>query len=60
MEISLPQSWMIGDRWRDIDCGKAAGCRTIFIDLGYDENLRTEPDFRAKNLSEAVRIILGA
>ena len=32
--IELGQSWMVGDRWRDVDCGHAAGCRTIFIDRG--------------------------
>jgi hypothetical protein len=28
---------MIGDRWRDIDCGTASGCKTIFIDWDYQE-----------------------
>ena len=58
--INLRQSWMVGDRWRDIDCGAAAGCRTVFIDLGYDEALRATPDFRANDLSEAAEIIIGA
>lgn len=56
--IALPRSFMVGDRWRDIDCGHAAGCRTIFIDYGYDEKLRQAPDFRAKSLAEAAEIIL--
>ena len=58
--IDLAQSWMIGDRWRDIDCGAAAGCRTIFIDHGYDEPLRSAPDFRAASLRAAVPVLLGA
>ena len=58
--IDLRQSWMVGDRWRDIDCGAAADCRTVFFDLGYDETLRVMPDFRAKNLSEAADIIIAA
>ena len=58
--IILPQSWMIGDRWRDIDCGVSAGCRTIFIDHGYDEKLRAAPDFRARSLAEAAEILLAA
>jgi len=58
LEIDLHQSWMVGDRWRDVDCGSSAGCRTVFIDLGYDEPLRAEPNFRAGNLSEAADIIL--
>ena len=41
--IDLAQSWMVGDRWRDVDCGHAAGCRTIFIDRGYAEELRQKP-----------------
>ena len=56
--IDLAQSWMVGDRWRDIDCGHAAGCRTIFIDRGYMEELRQKPDFSAGNLAEAADIIL--
>ena len=56
--IDLAQSWMVGDRWRDIDCGHAAGCRTIFIDYGYDETLKQIPDFSARNLGQAADIIL--
>ena len=55
--VSLPESYMIGDRWRDIDCGNSAGCTTIFIDAGYNENLRTAPHFRAPDLSTAARLI---
>ena len=35
--LDLSHSWMIGDRWRDIDCGRRAGVRTVFIDFGYSE-----------------------
>lgn len=58
LSIDLGQSWMVGDRWRDIDCGHAAGCRTILIDCGYAEPLRQLPDFRCANLWEATDIIL--
>jgi D-glycero-D-manno-heptose 1,7-bisphosphate phosphatase len=50
---------MIGDRWRDIDCGAAAGCRSIFIDHGYAEELRAPPDFRASSLLDAAALILS-
>lgn len=56
--IDLGQSWMVGDRWRDIDCGARAGCRTIFIDWGYREDLRLPPDFIVHSLAEATNIIL--
>jgi len=58
LKVDLAQSWMVGDRWRDIDCGHAAGCRTIFIDRGYAEELRQKPHFSAGNLAEAADIIL--
>src|SRR6266446_3762563 len=32
--IDLSRSFIVGDRWRDIDCGHAAGCVTILIDYG--------------------------
>ena len=58
MNIDLRASWMVGDRWRDMDCGRAAGVRTVFIDYGYQEVLRQEPTARAHNLLEAADIIL--
>jgi D-glycero-D-manno-heptose 1,7-bisphosphate phosphatase len=58
LNIDLRASWMVGDRWRDIDCGHAAGVRTVFIDYDYDEPLKQQPDFRAKSLLEAAGIIL--
>jgi D-glycero-D-manno-heptose 1,7-bisphosphate phosphatase len=57
--IDLARSWMVGDRWRDIDCGHAGGCRTIFIDRGYSEDLKQAPDFRVADLAEAADVILA-
>jgi D-glycero-D-manno-heptose 1,7-bisphosphate phosphatase len=57
--LDLTRSWMIGDRWRDIDCGQRAGVRTVFIDFGYTEKLHTPPDFTVKSFAEAARIILA-
>lgn len=59
LDLDLTRSWMVGDRWRDIDCGKRAGLRTVFIDFGYAEELREAPDYIVKSLSEAAKIILG-
>jgi D-glycero-D-manno-heptose 1,7-bisphosphate phosphatase len=57
LDLDLQSSFMIGDRWRDVDCGHAAGCRTIFIDHGYAESLRKAPHFCTHDLLGAARII---
>jgi D-glycero-D-manno-heptose 1,7-bisphosphate phosphatase len=49
---------VIGDRWRDIDAGRAAGCRTVWIDRGYTETKPVNFDFRAESLREAATWIL--
>jgi D-glycero-D-manno-heptose 1,7-bisphosphate phosphatase len=52
-------SWMVGDRWRDVSAGAAAGCRTIFIDYGYAEPFKgPAPDVVVGSLSEAAEHIL--
>lgn len=56
--LDLGRSWMIGDRWRDIDCGRRAGVRTVFIDFGYAEELHAAPDFTVRSFAEAADIIL--
>jgi D-glycero-D-manno-heptose 1,7-bisphosphate phosphatase len=60
LEIDLSQSWMVGDRWRDVECGKAAGVRTVFIDFGYNEVLPTPADHTVRTFREAADIILKA
>lgn len=57
-EIDLSKSFMVGDRWRDIEAGQAAGCTTIFIDYQYEEQRPNRPDFIVSSLSEAEKIIL--
>jgi len=56
--IDLYSSWMVADRSTDIGCGNAAGCRTIFIDRRYDEELTELPDFTVLDLGDAAEIIL--
>ena len=57
-DIDLAASVMVGDRWRDVDAGKAAGCLTYFIDCSYSELLNQAPDHTVSDLPEAVRHIL--
>jgi D-glycero-D-manno-heptose 1,7-bisphosphate phosphatase len=57
LKIDLANSFMIGDRWRDVDCGFNAGCHSIFIDWGYEEKLKRDPNFRARDLLGAAHLI---
>ena len=56
--ISLSQSVMVGDRWRDIEAGARAGCRTVFVDAGYHERQPEPPDLTVTSLAEALPWIL--
>jgi D-glycero-D-manno-heptose 1,7-bisphosphate phosphatase len=57
--IDLPGSWMVGDRWKDVDCGKRAGVRTVFIDYGYGDEHDSSPDHTVRTFPEAVAVILA-
>jgi len=56
--LDLASSYMIGDRWRDVGAGRAAGCTTVLIECGYDEPERLEPDLSAGDVAEAAARIL--
>jgi len=57
--IDLSRSYLIGDRWRDIECGHEAGCTTFFIEHSYQEELRRPPHHYVTNLLEAAQMILS-
>jgi len=56
--LNLPESFLIGDRWRDIEAGRRAGCRTVLVGDGYNEPATVEAHARAASLAEAVDWIL--
>ena len=54
--VELGRSFLIGDRWRDIEAAHAAGCTAILVD--GPEPGRARPDHRARDLREATTTIL--
>jgi D-glycero-D-manno-heptose 1,7-bisphosphate phosphatase len=56
--IELRRSFMVGDRWRDIEAGRRAGCKTVFINYHYSEEHPLEADFETNSLASAADWIL--
>ncbi len=54
--VDVTASFLVGDRWRDIEAGRAAGCLTILVT--GPESDGAHPDYRAGDLEAAVRTIL--
>jgi D-glycero-D-manno-heptose 1,7-bisphosphate phosphatase len=57
--VDLSQSFMVGDRFRDVEAGNAAGVRTVLVGNGYGEPFKSQPDVAVGSLSEAVDWILS-
>ncbi|MBV8802732.1 MAG: HAD family hydrolase [Gammaproteobacteria bacterium] len=59
-DIDLAQSIMVGDRWKDIEAGKNAGCKTIWLRCNYNEpEPPRAPDFIASSLSQAAEWVIS-
>src|SRR5205814_1147320 len=57
--LDLSRSWFIGDKASDIECGRAAGVRTILVQTGYGaEEQHCGADWIARDLAHAAEIIL--
>lgn len=58
LDLDLSRSVTVGDRWRDIDAGRAAGTLTVYVDRGYRERAPEGPDLIVRELEEAVEWII--
>ncbi len=58
--VRLQDSYVVGDRWRDIDAGSVAGCRTVLVERGWLERQPAfEPDARVASVVSAANWILA-
>jgi len=56
--IDLASSYVVGDRWRDVEAGHRAGCQAVFVDHGYRERRPDGPYMRVRSLREAAQWIM--
>jgi D-glycero-D-manno-heptose 1,7-bisphosphate phosphatase len=57
--LDIPNSYLVGDRWKDIEAGQKAGCKSFFIDYSYSEKRPKKPFQRVFSLLEAAQIMIG-
>ena len=58
--VNVMTSYMVGDRWKDIEAGKRAGCITVWVNYSYAEDFRTGlPDYICNSAADAFQWILS-
>jgi D-glycero-D-manno-heptose 1,7-bisphosphate phosphatase len=56
-DLDLKGCYFIGDKAADVECGRRAGMRTILVSTGYGATQDCDPDYRARDVVEAVSIL---
>lgn len=57
--LDLSRSVLVGDRWSDVEAGRAAGCRTVLIAGPFSGRERCQPDLVARDLAQAAELLLA-
>ena len=58
--LDLSRAFMVGDRWRDVEAGRQAGCRTILLERDYSQRWRCQPDWIVSDITGVPALVLGA
>lgn len=58
LNLNLSNSYLVGDRWKDIEAGQSLGCKCFFINYSYEEKMPEQPYIEVESLSHATKIIL--
>jgi D-glycero-D-manno-heptose 1,7-bisphosphate phosphatase len=58
-QIDLRRSFMVGDRWSDVEAGRAAGCFTFLLTRPYSQREQCAPDHEVDDLRAAAEAIVG-
>jgi D-glycero-D-manno-heptose 1,7-bisphosphate phosphatase len=58
LKINLRKSYLVGDRWKDVEAGQNLGCKCFFINNEYEEKKPNQPYIAVDSLHDAVRIIM--
>jgi D-glycero-D-manno-heptose 1,7-bisphosphate phosphatase len=56
--IDLEGSYLVGDRWKDVEAGRRAGCTTFLIERTYSEKERCVADYYVESLVQATEIVV--
>ena len=59
LSVDLARSYMVGDRWKDIEAGERAGTTTILVENEYPEKKAGNPAATVGSLREAAEWILA-
>ena len=55
-DIDLSQSFCVGDRWKDVEAGINAGCKTIWVDYGYIEKKPLNADYVVQSVKDILEL----
>ncbi len=58
-KLKKHESIFIGDSWKDMEAGKSAGIKTVFLSQPYNSELGLKTDYVVSNLFEIIHLITG-